>query len=78
MIGENARCLQLPRRHAYHSFAMNQELGRSLIVFGAVIVLIGVLLLFAGKIPFVGRLPGDVVVRKGADHSIVDVVVEVR
>jgi hypothetical protein len=44
---------------------MNQELGRSLIVFGAVIVLIGVLLLFAGKIPFVGRLPGDVVVRRG-------------
>ena len=44
---------------------MNQELGRSLIVFGAGIVLIGVLLLFAGKIPFVGRLPGDVVVRAG-------------
>ena len=45
---------------------MNQELGRALIVFGAVIVLIGVLLTFAGKIPFVGKLPGDIVVRKGA------------
>ena len=44
---------------------MNQELGRALIVFGAVIVLIGVLLTFAGKIPFVGKLPGDIVVRKG-------------
>jgi len=44
---------------------MNQELGRALIVFGAVIVLVGVLLLLAGKIPFVGKLPGDIVVRKG-------------
>ena len=44
---------------------MNQELGRALVVFGAVVVLIGMLLMFAGKIPFVGRLPGDFVVRKG-------------
>ena len=44
---------------------MNQEVGRALIVFGAIIVLIGVLLMFAGKIPWVGKLPGDVVVRKG-------------
>jgi hypothetical protein len=44
---------------------MNQELGRTLIVFGLVIVLIGVLLMFAGKVPLVGKLPGDVVVRGG-------------
>jgi len=44
---------------------MTQELGRALVVFGAVIVLIGGLLMFAGKIPFVGRLPGDIVVKKG-------------
>ena len=44
---------------------MNQELGRALIVFGAVLVLIGTLLTFSGKIPFVGRLPGDFVVRRG-------------
>jgi Protein of unknown function (DUF2905) len=44
---------------------MTQELGRTLIIFGAVIVLIGVLLVFSGKIPFLGRLPGDFVVRKG-------------
>jgi hypothetical protein len=45
--------------------AMNQELGRALIVFGIVMVLIGVLLVFSGKIPFFGRLPGDIMVRKG-------------
>jgi hypothetical protein len=44
---------------------MNQEIGRALIVFGAIIVLVGVLLVFAGKIPFVGKLPGDFVVKKG-------------
>ena len=44
---------------------MPQELGRSLIIFGAVIVLVGVVLLFADRIPFLGRLPGDIVVRKG-------------
>ena len=45
---------------------MTHELGRALIVFGVVIALIGVLVLFAGKIPFLGRLPGDIVVRKGS------------
>jgi len=44
---------------------MTHELGRALVVFGAVIVVIGGLFMFAGKIPFVGRLPGDIVVRKG-------------
>lgn len=44
---------------------MTQELGRALVVFGAVIVVVGGLLMFAGKIPLVGKLPGDIVVRKG-------------
>ena len=44
---------------------MNQELGRALIVFGVIVALAGVLVLFAGKIPFLGKLPGDIVVRKG-------------
>jgi hypothetical protein len=44
---------------------MNQELGRALIIFGLVIVGVGVLITFAGRIPWVGKLPGDVVVRKG-------------
>jgi hypothetical protein len=42
-----------------------QGLGRSLIVFGLVIVLVGVVLLVADRIPGVGRLPGDVVLRRG-------------
>ncbi|WP_298273442.1 DUF2905 domain-containing protein [Geobacter sp.] len=36
------------------------SLGRSLIAMGLVIALIGVVLTFAGKIPWLGRLPGDI------------------
>ncbi|HKW14264.1 MAG TPA: DUF2905 domain-containing protein [Candidatus Krumholzibacteria bacterium] len=44
---------------------MTQELGRALVIFGVVIVLLGGLLMLAGKMPFVGKLPGDIVVKKG-------------
>lgn len=35
-------------------------LGRALIGVGLLVALIGVLFLFAGKIPWIGRLPGDI------------------
>ena len=38
--------------------------GRSLIVMGLVIALVGVVLTFAGKIPWLGRLPGDIFIRR--------------
>ncbi|AJE02838.1 DUF2905 domain-containing protein [Geobacter pickeringii] len=38
--------------------------GRSLIAMGLVIALIGVVLTFAGKIPWLGRLPGDIYIRR--------------
>jgi hypothetical protein len=39
-----------------------RELGRALLIFGGLIVLIGVFFFFGGKLPFrLGRLPGDVV-----------------
>jgi len=39
-------------------------LGRMLIILGIVIVAVGVLLLLAQKIPYIGRLPGDIYVKK--------------
>lgn len=39
-------------------------LARLLIVFGVVLALLGGLLLLAGKIPFLGRLPGDIIIRR--------------
>jgi hypothetical protein len=40
------------------------ELGKSLLLLGGVIIVIGLVLLFAGRfhVP-VGRLPGDIVIR---------------
>jgi hypothetical protein len=35
-----------------------------LIIFGVVLALVGGLLLLVGKIPFLGRLPGDIVLRR--------------
>jgi hypothetical protein len=40
------------------------SLGKTLILFGVVLALLGGLLLLAGKIPFLGRLPGDIVIRR--------------
>jgi len=40
------------------------SLGKMLILLGAVIVLIGLLLLVGEKIPWIGRLPGDILIRK--------------
>ena len=40
------------------------SLGKMLIVFGVVLALLGGFLLFAGKLPFLGRLPGDIVIRR--------------
>ncbi len=42
------------------------SLGRMLIVLGAVCLVLGGLLVLGGKIPFLGRLPGDIVVRRGS------------
>ena len=41
------------------------ELGRALLVAGAVLLALGLLLTLGGRIPGVGRLPGDFVYRKG-------------
>jgi len=40
------------------------SLGKSLIVIGLVLALIGVVLTLAGKIPWLGRLPGDIYVKR--------------
>jgi hypothetical protein len=40
------------------------SLGKMLILFGVILALVGGLLLLAGKIPFLGRLPGDIVIRR--------------
>jgi len=41
-----------------------EQLGKILIFLGIVIAVIGVLLLFGDKIPFIGKLPGDIYIKK--------------
>jgi hypothetical protein len=43
---------------------MLDSLGKLLIVFGVVLALVGGVLVLVGKVPFLGRLPGDIVVRR--------------
>jgi hypothetical protein len=40
------------------------DLGKMLIIFGIVIAGIGVLLLVGDKIPWIGRLPGDIMIKR--------------
>ena len=39
-------------------------LGRLLMVVGGVVFAAGLLMVFADRIPFIGRLPGDVLIQK--------------
>ncbi len=40
------------------------EMGRLLIIAGALLLGMGLLLTVAGKIPFIGRLPGDIYIKR--------------
>ena len=38
--------------------------GRILLFFGMVLIILGTIFLLAGKLPFCGRLPGDIVIQR--------------
>ena len=40
------------------------ELGKTLILLGGVLVVVGVLLTLGGKLPWLGRLPGDIIIQR--------------
>ena len=42
-----------------------QDLGRLLIALGCVAVVLGAALVLGARLPWLGRLPGDIVVRRG-------------
>jgi len=41
------------------------ELGKGLVVLGLILVAVGALLLLANKLPFIGKLPGDILFKRG-------------
>jgi len=42
-----------------------EQLGRLLLIFGVLMGILGLILMLAPKIPFVGRLPGDIYIKRG-------------
>jgi hypothetical protein len=41
-----------------------QPFGKMLIVIGVIIIVVGLLFMYGNKIPFIGKLPGDIVLKK--------------
>ncbi len=41
-----------------------EGIGKILLIVGGSIVLLGLILIFAQHIPFLGKLPGDIVIKK--------------
>jgi hypothetical protein len=41
-----------------------QHIGKLLVVVGLVTALVGTLLIFSAKLPWLGRLPGDIVIHR--------------
>jgi len=50
----------------YHEFV--PEIGKLLIIVGGFIVLVGLVLFFGLRVPFLGQLPGDISVDRGNVH----------
>ena len=42
------------------------DLGKLLIVIGGVVVLVGAALVVFGRVPWLGRLPGDIHIQRGS------------
>ena len=40
-------------------------LGKALIYFGLILVVVGIVLSLAGKLPWLGQLPGDISIQRG-------------
>ena len=41
------------------------DVGKVLVAFGLLIALAGVVLLLVGRVPWIGRLPGDIYIQRG-------------
>lgn len=41
-----------------------KNMGKFIIIIGLILVLIGIIMQFADKIPWIGRLPGDILIKR--------------
>jgi hypothetical protein len=44
---------------------MGPEIGRLLMVMGALIFIVGLVMMLAGRLPAIGNLPGDITIERG-------------
>lgn len=44
------------------------ELGRALIILGIVILVVGIAVSLGPRLPFLGKLPGDISIHRGDTH----------
>lgn len=44
------------------------EIGRTLMLVGVLTIFLGILITFSGNIPIIGKLPGDLYIRKWGIH----------
>ncbi len=41
-----------------------QQFGKLIILFGVILVIVGLVITFWNKIPLIGKLPGDILIKK--------------
>jgi len=44
------------------------EIGKLLLIFGVILILLGLFFTFGGKIPYLGKLPGDIIIQRENFH----------
>ena len=40
------------------------QFGKMLITFGAILIVVGIIITLLGRLPYLGRLPGDIYIQK--------------
>jgi len=58
------------REIIFESMGGMENLGKILIITGAVIAVMGLIFLFWNKVPFLGKLPGDIFFHRGSFQII--------
>lgn len=53
------------------------DLGKTLLLVGGLIILLGLVLLVMGRVPFLGRLPGDITFRRGNVSCYIPIVTSI-
>jgi len=48
-----------------------RDIGKLLLLSGGILVALGLLFMFSDRIPLIGKLPGDITIRRGSTQIII-------